>query len=454
MLFVFCSISLAATYSQVTVRADKEDLFNELFELSGLSDVAIATGSQTRFDEFLASNYSSSDYYTCFQVSNNVARTERTLTVSFCPNTGTVNSNNTVGNNSYKPCTQYVFYKGATKMNYTVSGTTYTNANTVDASSATNKLVLIQDANGWRQYSSGVFADFNAALISSVKFNLSYTSQNFPVYYSGELLTGFYRESLSRSVYSWTLGRFTGFNDSSARLDARLCIMYDPDVYYTIASCQRYYGQRLNNNMNIGSDGVLSVSNSSVAYYQGYVLIVQSDGYDLGIYRLYFTPYGVSVSSGDLINPDIDQSDFSSWWEEFNSGITQDNVNIGVLSNDFLPSGEFLSGDWLQSLGYIDAAPSGDFENVILNFITNVRNTLLGIGEQTITINIHGWQKTVSSNEFIVPNNWFKSLVTGFLVFGSVYLVYRQLHSFYVHIRTLDINGIENDTDVDQSFFM
>ena len=279
----------------------------------------------------------------------------------------------------------------------------------------------------------------------------------------------FIKADYSQNVSSWRLGYLTNFNDSEVDeiygYFAGIAGKSEQGYLYSsvIASFQYKAGFGTYSNgltLTDNSDHSIYIDKSRIVYNQAYVLYFNA--YTNGVEQevinqftyLYFVPYGSNATSGDAISPDFN-SDLD--WEFINSIEKISTVasgNIEYIFNSSV-SGDFLSGDMFAGFGYGGPSDSNQSYGFIHNLFNGVINTLLdNSSEVTLNINVHGFQKTLYSSDFLVPNNPIKTFVTLFLIAGTIILLFQQFTAFYITIITLDISSLIKSTEVDYTFFM
>lgn len=229
----------------------------------------------------------------------------------------------------------------------------------------------------------------------------------------------------------------------------------------------KYYGVNNNNLVFDKSSGRISINKNSLlnkqAYnlYLSYTLDLTSTTEDIGDFNYYAYYYNLSISSGDLMSPDLNSTvDVSivralTDYFNFNSG-DADSLNYVLDSNifNFSLSGDLFSGDIALKMGYKDYFDN-DYSSFIYSIYRNVLTLLSEEGTNShITFNLRGNTYNIYARDFSVPDGALKSFIRLFLISGYVYLIYLQIHSIIFAITILDFNSLLHSFDRDHSFFM
>lgn len=354
---------------------------------------------------------------------------------------------------------------------YTISYNNSKTGNAVfNASGVKNKLWgLIIDASNYGgfylndkyipPYTGPVFSPSNNGNINVVAPNgQSESMLRLPFSYSGQ--------------NDWTLGYLSDYKDVYQIHGYFGPMVFASGELYTEGYLNtfiydKYYGVNNNNLIFDKSSGRISINKNSLlnkqAYnlYLSYTLDSTSTSEDIGDFNYYAYYYNLSISSGDLMSPDlnstVDVSIVRALTDYFNfySG-DADSLNYVLDSNifNFSLSGDLFSGDIALKMGYKDYFDN-DYSSFIYSIYRNVLTLLSDEGTNShITLNLRGNTYNIYARDFSVPDGALKSFIRLFLITGYVYLIYLQIHSIIFAITILDFNSLLHSFDRDHSFFM
>lgn len=357
-------------------------------------------------------------------------------------------------------------------VNYNNGNVTRTQWQSTSSWSINNAYGLVDTSNNWTNWGNGYFNNRYVEPYTGPVFSPSNNGNINVVAPNGQ------SESMLRLPFSysgqndWTLGYLSDFKDVY-----QIHGYFGPMVfvsgelytegYQNTFLYDKYYGINNNNLIFDKSSGRISINKNSLlnkqAYnlYLSYTLDSTSTSEDIGDFNYYAYYYNLSISSGDLMSPDLNSTvDVSivralTDYFNFNSG-DADSLNYVLDSNifNFSLSGDLFSGDIALKMGYKDYFDN-DYSSFIYSIYRNVLTLLSEEGTNShITFSLRGNTYNIYARDFRVPDGALKSFIRLFLISGYVYLIYLQIHSIILAITILDFNSLLHSFDRDHSFFM
>lgn len=259
----------------------------------------------------------------------------------------------------------------------------------------------------------------------------------------------YYIKSISRTVPMWRLGTLSNISQNGT---GKCSAFLDEWVGYW----HPFYQPPVNNNGNTSAEVYLD--NSKVLYNNAYR--IRFSDYDNWTDYTYFIfiPYGETFSgdliSGDLLYTGNDNNDNIGLINTIENQYSLNSGEVGLVLDQFLPSGNFLSGDFGMFTEALGHDYSNSYFDKLYTFYRNILYTLTLTGDVTLNISYRNWSTTLHASDYQVPNNPIKTLVTTLLIVWTIFLFYQQFDKMFRHIATFNLAAFLHDSDVDYHMFL
>lgn len=270
----------------------------------------------------------------------------------------------------------------------------------------------------------------------------------------------------------WTLGYLSDYSDvySIFGYFGPMFVSGDQlwtESYQNIFSYNIYGGTQNGGLIFDSSTGKISIKREKLVNMQGYNLLLTyiyrngESSSDIGSFNYYAYFFNLSISSGDLVSPDINSTVDIGMLNALDDYFSYDSGEAFALSSLFSFSGDFLSGDFLSGdiygkIGYNDYFNNNNtFSTTLYSIYHRILGAITELDTSSyIEFVYRGNTYKIYANDFHIPDGILKTFVASFIMFLMAIGIIKRLVVLFKKMAILDFVGISSSFDIDDSNFL